>query len=239
MASTNSSSSPVVLHWLENSRSHRILWLLEELEVPYSLKIYRRNPKTFLAEPGLSQIHPLGKSPILTDGEKVIAESALIIEYLINKYGGNSSIVPKTMEDKESVKYYLHYAEASLQPVMLLLSVSNYVRHGPLPVFMRPVVKRVTDAVDNAFAGPDAKKQLEYLEGRLKLNGTGYFVGDRLTGADIILIFPLQIAKSRAGLTRETYPLLWNWLEDMLGRDAYFRADKKVAEMGVSSRIKL
>ncbi|KAK9332413.1 glutathione S-transferase [Lipomyces starkeyi] len=238
MAQTESESSGLVLHWLENSRSHRILWLLEEIKVPYTLKVYKRNPKTFLADPALRQVHPLGKSPVLTDGDKVIAESALIIEYLISKYGGTSCLVPKTTEDQETVKYYLHYTEASLHPDMLLLFITNSVRHAPMPFFIRPIARKIANSMDSAFAAPDATKQLDYLESNLEQNGTGYFVGDGLTGADIILIFPLQLARSRAGLTKEAYPHLWKWLEDMQSRDAYVRADKKAAEH-VSVGIKL
>ncbi|KAK9388164.1 glutathione S-transferase, partial [Lipomyces mesembrius] len=145
--------------------------------------------------------------------------------YIVAKYGGSSSLVPNTAEDQERVKYYLHYSEASLQPDMSLLLVSNNVRHSPMPI-----ARKIADYMDGAFAGPDAKMQLEYSEGKLKHNATGYFLGDRLTGADIMLIFPLQMAKSRAALTKETYPLLWKWVEDMQARDAYVRADKKVAE---------
>ncbi|KAK9244307.1 glutathione S-transferase [Lipomyces tetrasporus] len=241
MTSTDDSgpSSGLVLHWLENSRSHRILWLLEELQIPYSLKVYKRNPKTLLADPALRNVHPLGKSPVLTDGDKVIAESGVIIEYLVRKYGATSDLVPKTTEDEEVVKYYLHYSEASLQPDMLLLLVSNNVRHAPVPFFIRPIARKIADSMDSAFAGPDAKLQLEYLEASLKKNGTGYFVGDGLTGADIILIFPLQMAKSRAGLSTEAYPHLWKWVEDMQARDAYIRADKKAAEHGVSTAVRL
>ncbi|KAK9354242.1 glutathione S-transferase [Lipomyces doorenjongii] len=235
MASTQSGCpSGLVLHWLEKSRSHRILWLLEELQVPYSLKVYKRNPKTFRSDPALKQVHSLGKSPVLTDGDKVVAESALIVQYLVTKYGGKSSLVPKTAEDQERVTYYLHYSEASLQPDMLLLLVSDNVRHS-----LWPSARKIADYMDGAFAGPDAKMQLEYLEDKLKQNGTGYFVGDRLTGADIMLIFPLQMAKSRAGLTKETYPILWKWVDDMQKRDAYVRADKKVAEIGESRTVKL
>ncbi|KAK9373319.1 glutathione S-transferase [Lipomyces chichibuensis] len=238
MLSSGSEPSGLVLHWLENSRSHRILWLLEEIEVPYTLKVYKRNRKTFLADPALKRVHPLGKSPVLTDGDKVIAESALIIEYLISKYGGSSGLVPKTTEDEEMVKYYLHYTEASLHPDMLLLFITNSVRHAPMPFFIRPFARKIADSMDSAFAAPDATKQLDYLESNLEQNGTGYFVGHGLTGADIILIFPLQLARSRAGLTKQAYPHLWKWLEDMQSRDAYVRADKKAAEHG-SVGIKL
>ncbi|KAK9326106.1 hypothetical protein V1517DRAFT_360217 [Lipomyces orientalis] len=201
------------------SRSHRILWLLEELQLPYTLKTYKRDPKTYRAEKSLKEVHPLGKSPVITDNGKVIAESIVIMEYLIYKYGGSSPLVPKTTELEDEVKYYLVYAESTLQPNLLVLFVSNKIRQSSVPFFIRPVVTRVT--------------QLDYLESKLKTNGTDYFVGDCLTGADIILIFPLKLAKSRAALTKDQYPLLWKWIEQMEGRDAYVRAGRKVAELMV------
>ncbi|KAK9365208.1 glutathione S-transferase [Lipomyces kononenkoae] len=228
-----SESTGIVLHWLEQSRSHRILWLLEELQLPYTLKVYKRDPKTYRAEESLKEVHPLGKSPVITDNGNVMAESTVIIDYLIHKYGASSPLVPKTAELENEVKYYLAFAESSLQSNLLVLFVSNHVRQSRVPFFVRPVVNRVSDNIDGSFL-PDIKTQLDYLESRLKTNGTGYFVGDSLTGADIILIFPLQLAKSRAGLTEEQYPLLWKWIEQMEGRDAYVRASRKVAPVAGS-----
>ncbi|KAK9235240.1 glutathione S-transferase [Lipomyces kononenkoae] len=227
-----SASTGIVLHWLEQSRSHRILWLLEELQLPYTLKTYKRDPKTYRAEKSLKEVHPLGKSPVITDDGKVIAESIVIIDYLIHKYGGTSPLVPKTTDLEDEVKYYLAFAESTLQPNLLVLFVSNKIRQSPVPFFIRPVVTRVSDYINGSFL-PDVRTQLDYLESKLKTNGTDYFVGDGLTGADIILIFPLKLAKSRAALTKDQYPLLWKWIEQMEGRDAYVRASKKVAELMV------
>ncbi|KAK9447316.1 glutathione S-transferase [Limtongia smithiae] len=227
----------LVLHWLEQSRSHRILWLLEELHLPYTLKVYKRDPRTFLADPALKQVHPRGKSPVLEDNGMIIAESGLIIEYLISKYG--KDMKPKTEGEEMKVKYYLHYAEGSLMPIMLLLFVTNNIRSAKVPFFIRPIARTIANKTDDAFAGPDATSQLEFLESQLANSSTGYFVGGSLSGADIILIYPLQVAVLRAGLTQEKYPLLYRWLEAMQAREAYKRADEVVAEQGFGSIVKL
>ncbi|KAK7205389.1 glutathione S-transferase [Myxozyma melibiosi] len=232
--------SPIILHWLVQSRSHRILWLLEELELPYEVKVYKRNAKTQLADPALKAVHPRGKSPIIEDDGTVIAESGLIIEYLIEKYGKHTSLYPKTPEDLLKARYYLHYAEGSLQPVLLFLYITYMTRNAPMPFFIRPIARRILDAMDNAFAAPDAKQQLQLLEDELTRNGTGFFVGDSCTGADIILIFPLQGAVTRAGLTKKAYPALWKYMNDMQDRDAYKRANEKVEALGMpATTVKL
>ncbi|KAK9453719.1 glutathione S-transferase [Dipodascopsis uninucleata] len=231
-SAVQSQKPKLILHWLEFSRSHRILWLLEELGLEYEIKLYHRDKKTRLADPALAKIHPLGKSPVLEDGDKIIAESGLIIDYLITNYGQKSELIPKTADDQFQVKYYLYYAEASLQPTMLLLFISQTVRNGPMPFFIRPIARKIMDQVDASYAGPDAVKNLKYLESQLKSVGTGYFVGNTLTGADIILSFPLEMAVSRAGLNSTKYPLLSKWIDDIHSREAYKRANEKISETG-------
>ncbi|KAK9476631.1 glutathione S-transferase [Lipomyces japonicus] len=226
MSEPSAQKSPITLHWLEKSRSHRILWLLEELQIPYDLKTYKRDSKTFLADPALTKVHPLGKSPVIEDNGKVIAESGLIVEYLIDKYG--PFLQPDSDDNKLKVKYFLHYAEGSLQPVVFLLYLSQRVRSAPMPFFIRPIARLLMDGQDKAYAGPDAQKQLEFLENELKTTGTGFFVGDQLSGADIILLFPLELAQVRAGLVKDKYPLLIDWLNRMHDREAFKRATSKV-----------
>lgn len=197
--------------------------------------MYKRNRKTQLADPALKKVHARGKSPIIEDNGVVIAESGLIVEYLIDRYGKDSKLYPKSSDDALKVKYYLHYAEGSLQPILLLLYITAMARKAPMPFFIRPIAAKILDSMDKAFAGPDAKEQLIFLESELAKNESGFFVGNTLTGADIILIFPLQMAISRAGLTEEAYPLLWKWLIDMQSRDAFHKANAKVEELGYNA----
>ncbi|KAK9464419.1 glutathione S-transferase [Lipomyces arxii] len=236
---TTETDSGLTLYWLEMSRSHRILWLMEELKLEYKLKLFNRDPKTHLAEPALKKVTPLGKAPVVTDNGKTVAESGLIIDYLISKYGSSSSLVPVDADEEFNVKYFLHYGEATIMPIMVLLYVSQGIRNSPAPFFIKPLLRKVAEQMDGSYAGPDSVKELEYLETCLGKTGTGYFVGNHLTGADIMLIFPLQMAVGRAGLNEEKYPLLWKWLQDMQAREAYVAADSRVKEEAEKTGFKL
>ncbi|KAK9451091.1 uncharacterized protein V1518DRAFT_431767 [Limtongia smithiae] len=237
-ADTSAPEPTVVLHWLEESRSHRILWLLEELNVPFAIKIYSRDPHTHMAGPELKKVHPRGKFPVIEDNGKVVAESGLIIEYLIAKYGkGTVFDWPKTADQEFDVKYYLHYAEGSFIATLLLLILTAGIRSLGMPFFVRPLVRLITEKIDGAFAKPDAIEQLTFLEDRLKENGTGYFVGSALSGADIILIFPVQLSISLVGMTKEQFPVLYEWMEAMENREAYKRANKRVLETGFKGKL--
>lgn len=145
----------IVVHHLNNSRSQRILWLLEELGLDYEVKRYERNPKTMLAPPELLRIHPLGKSPVITDGDLTLAESGAIIEYLVERHGnGRLSPAPGTL-DKLRYTYWLHYAEGSLQPQLLMKLIFDRVERAPMPFFARPVAKAICRNVRNTFIQPN------------------------------------------------------------------------------------
>ena len=131
----------ITLHHLENSRSQRILWLLEELGVEYEIKRYERDPKTNLAPPSLKAIHPLGKSPVITDNGKTIAESAVIIDYLINTYGKDRFMPEVGSDAYNQLQYWLHYAEGSLMPFLVMALIFQKVKSAPMPFFVRPVAK--------------------------------------------------------------------------------------------------
>jgi len=200
----------ITLHYLENSRAQRILWLLEELNVEYEIKHYYRNKETMLAPPELKKVHPLGKSPVLTDGENCIVESAAIVEYLIDTHG-NGKIIPKA-GTKEYLKYreFMHYAEGSIMPFMVLSLIFNKIKEAPMPFFIRPIAKGIANKTMQSFVSPNVKTHLTYLNNELA--ATGWFAGTEMTGADIMMSFPLEAAASRTSL-REDYQNLASFLD--------------------------
>src|SRR4051812_44872181 len=173
----------IIVHHLENSRSQRILWMLEELELPYEVKRYERNKQTMLAPPELKQVHPLGKSPVITDGDTVVAETGAIIEYLVEKADGRLG----PLAHRESVlryRQFLHYAEGSLMPPLLVKLVLTRV-----PLLGKTAAKRIQPMID---------VHLDYVES--ELSQRAWFAGDEITAADIMMSFPLEAARNRAGL---------------------------------------
>jgi len=212
----------ITVHHLNNSRSQRILWLLEELELPYEIKRYQRDPKTLLAPPELRAIHPLGKSPVISDGELTLAESGAIIEYLADRYGqGRLLPAPGTPERVRS-SYWLHYAEGSAMPPLLLKLVFSRLPKSPAPFFVKPVLRGIAGKVQRVFIDPQLKTHLDYLEGELAR--TPWFGGEQFGAADIQMSFPLEAASSRAGLSAAAYPQLWDFLGRIHARPAYRRA---------------
>ncbi len=212
----------ITLHHLDNSRSQRILWLLEELGVPYRIKCYQRDPKTMLAPAELRAIHPLGKSPVLSDGELTLAESGAIIEYLAGRYGEGRLLPPAGTPERLRCSYWLHYAEGSAMPPLLLKLVLNRVRTAPAPFFARPIARSIADKVDRNFTDPQLKLHLDYLEG--ELGEREWFVGDALSAADIQLSFPLEAFAARGGLGGDSHPRLCAFLQRIHARPAYRRA---------------
>jgi glutathione S-transferase len=211
----------VVVHHLENSRSQRVLWLLEELGVPYELKLYRRDPKTLLAPPELRAVHPLGKSPVITDGDLTLAESGAILEYLADRYGaGTMAPLPGTPQ-RLAYSYWLHYAEGSLMPPLLMKLVFDRVERAPMPFFARPVARGIARQVGAAFILPNLRTHLDFLEDALK--DRDWFAGPAFSAADVQLSFPLEAAQARAGLDASR-PRLAGWLERIHARPAYGRA---------------
>jgi glutathione S-transferase len=166
----------IVVHHLNNSRSQRILWLLEELGLPYELKRYERDPKTMLAPPALRQVHPLGKSPVIEDDGLTLAESGAILDYLAHRYGGGRVIPPADTPQYLRYNYWLHYAEGSAMPPLLLKLVFDKVKSAPMPFFAKPVAKAITAGAMKAFIQPQIDTHLAYIEGELgksELSGGG------------------------------------------------------------------
>ena len=214
----------IVVHHLNHSRSQRVLWLLEELGVPYRIERYERDPKTMLAPPALQKVHPLGKSPVITDGELTVAESGAIIEYLVERYGeGRFSPAVGTPEQLR-YRYWLHYAEGSLMPPLLMKLVFDQVEKAPMPFFVKPIAKAISAKVKASFISPNIERHLDYLEAELQ--GADYFAGQAFSAADVQLSFPLEAAAARAGLDNSR-PRLMGWLERIHARPAYHRALEK------------
>lgn len=211
----------ITLHHLENSRSQRILWLLEELGLEYEIKHYKRDRKTQLAPAELKRVHPLGKSPVITDGELVLAESGAIITYLLETYDTAGTFSPgQDAALKREQTYWLHYAEGSLMPFMVMKLIFEKVESAPLPFFLKPVSKGISAQVHKMFISPNLLTHLEFVEASLKERG--HFVADKLTGADIQMSFPLEAAASRLDLER--YPHINAFLKMTQARPAYQRA---------------
>jgi glutathione S-transferase len=211
----------ITLHHLENSRSQRVLWLLEELGLPYELKRYERDKATMLAPPALKKVHPLGKSPVITDGRVTVAESGAIIEYLLDEHGdGRLRPAPGTA-DRRRFTYWLHFAEGSAMPPLLMTLVFDKVRSAPMPFFIRPVARGIADKVMSSFVSPNIEQQLAFMEAELKTRP--WFAGDAFSAADIQMSFPLEAAAARAGLDA-AYPKLTAFLSRIHARPAYRRA---------------
>lgn len=185
----------ITLHHLEHSRSQRIIWLLEMLQIDYQVKRYARDPETSLAPEELKKIHPLGKSPVITDGDQTVAESGNIIEYLIETYG-ESKLPTLTATDQQQSRYWLHYAEGSLMPFLVMTLVLDKIQTAPMPFFIRPIAKALVGKVMAAFTSPNISRNIDYIEQHLADNK--WFAGDHISAADFQMIFPLEAALSRS-----------------------------------------
>lgn len=223
----------ITVHHLNNSRSQRILWMLEELGVPYEIQRYERDPKTMLAPESLKKIHPLGKSPVITDGDLVVAESGAIIEYLAHNYGKDTMLPEAGGQAWLDYTYWLHYAEGSLMPPLVLRLVFEKVKTSPMPFFIKPVAKGISDKTNEIFIGPMIKTHLDFVENHLANNT--WFLGDQLSGADIQMSFPLEAAAARGGIGK-AYPAIQAWLERIHNRPAYVRALERGGEYGIVGR---
>jgi glutathione S-transferase len=211
----------ITVHHLNNSRSQRVLWLLEELGLPYEIKPYQRDAKTMLAPPELKQVHPLGKSPVITDGDITVAESGAIIEYLVNTYGQGKLKPPAGTEDARRWTYWLHFAEGSAMPPLLMKLIFGRIQTAPMPFFVKPIAKAIARNVLTGFVDPNLKGQLDFMEA--ELGQRTWFAGAEFSAADIQMSFPVEAAAQRAGLDASR-PKLMAWLKAIHARPAYRRA---------------
>ena len=211
----------LTVHHLNNSRSQRVLWLLEELGVPYEIVRYQRQP-SMLAPKELRAIHPLGKSPVITDGGNTVAESGAIVEYLVETYGNGRLIPPPGTPERLRYTYWLHYAEGSAMP-LLLQKLLFTLAPKRAPALLRPFVKPVFDGMLATLVDPQLQQHIAFWEGELSKGE--WFAGDDFTAADIQMSFPLEAASARVGLGKA--PKAAAWLERIHARPAYSRALEK------------
>ena len=211
----------IIVHHLNNSRSQRILWLLEELGLEYEVKRYDRDPTTMLAPMSLRAVHPLGKSPVMTDGALTLAESGAIIEYLVDRYGDGRLAPPIGTPERLRYIYWLHYAEGSAMPLLVLRLIFNKIEASPMPFFVRPIARMIVGRVKQLLIEPQIALHLSYLESELEKSP--WFVESEFTAADIQMSFPLEAAAVRAGLDLSR-PKLMDFLDRIHARPAYRRA---------------
>jgi glutathione S-transferase len=217
----------LTLHHLDTSRSQRILWLLEELGVPYEIKRYQRNKKTKLAPPELKAIHPMGKSPVITDGEVTVAESGAIVEYLVETYGDKgtgdvAALQPRqgTPEHREC-RFWMHFAEGSLMNWLVMKLVFTSIPTQPMPFFVRPIARKLCEQVQIKLIDPNLATAMAYMEQHLAKQA--WFAGEQLTMADFQMSFAVEAALSRATAGKQ-FPALTAYKKKMNARPAYQRA---------------
>ena len=220
----------IKVHHLNNSRSQRILWMLEELNKDYEIIFYERDFNTLQAPETLRKVHNLGKSPIISDNcsgeEIIIRESGAIIQYLLQTYGQKSSLmIPKygTQLERDYL-YWLHFSEGSLMPPLLLRLVFERIKKAKVPFFVKPIIKVVANKVLSDFVNPNIQRILKFIEGSLE--GKKWFLGEQLSGADIIMSFPLEASVTR-GLVDKRYPNIKAYVERIHQQPAYQSALKK------------
>lgn len=213
----------LTLHHLERSRSHRVLWMLEELGIDYKIETYKRDSKTLLAPDKLKNIHPLGKSPVITDGDRTIAESSVILDYLADRYGDGRLKPIKESDEYWDYQYFLQAAEGSFMPYLFLSFVMSRLSKSPVPVVIRPVGKALSLGLQQKLIDPNLKGQFHFINQHLAENT--WLAGDEFTAADIQMSYPLLAAESRSNL--KDYPLILNFLEKIRNREAYRKALEK------------
>jgi glutathione S-transferase len=209
----------IVVHHLNNSRSQRVLWLLEELGVPYEVKRYERDAQTMLAPPELLAVHPLGKSPVVTDGDKTLAETGAIVEYLVETYGQGRLVPAAGTPERLRWTYWLHYAEGSAMTPLLLKLVFTALP-ARAPGLLKGLVRTIAAKAQSGFVDPQLKSHIDYWEAELAK--AEWFAGPDFTAADIMMSFPLEAGAARAGAASR--PRVKAFLDRIHARPAYRQA---------------
>jgi len=212
----------LIVHHLNNSRSQRVLWLLEELELPYEIKHYQRDAKTQLAPPELKAIHPLGKSPVVTDDGAVIAETGAILEYIVEKAGGRLRPAAGT-PDRLRWTYWLHYSEGSLMPPLLMRLIFSSLP-ARAPALLRPITRSIAGRTLESYVNPQLKTHFDFIEA--ELGRSKWFAGDAFSAADVMMSFPLEASGVRANAF-EGRPRIKAFVDKIHARPAYQKALEK------------
>ncbi|MFU9136936.1 glutathione S-transferase family protein [Erwinia tasmaniensis] len=219
----------ITLHHLNNSRSQRVLWMLEELEVAYEIKRYQREA-SMLAPEALKKVHPLGKSPVITDGDRVIAESGAILEYLAERYDSENRLTPVDDDAHLQARYWLHYAEGSLMPLLVMKLIFGRMGKPPVPWLLRPIGGAFGKGVQKAYLDKQLATHREFIEQHLSRNA--WFAGTQISIADVQMSFPLQALSARGGAGNS--PAIQAWLSKVQARSAWQRALQQGGEVNLS-----
>jgi len=220
----------IVVHHLEHSRSQRILWLLEELGLPYRIEIHKRDPKTMRATDTLRAVHPLGRAPVITVDGRVFAESGAIIETLIERFG-EGRLRPTSDEDRWEYRYWMHYAEGSLMTPLFVTLIVDQIRKAPVPFFVKPITKAIAKNVNASYAAPEVLNHVTFINNYLK--GKTWLVGEALSGADIQMSYPLEALMARAGSKLGDVSNILAYVARIQASPGYLRARDKVGTFGV------
>jgi len=216
----------ITVHHLNNSRSQRVLWLLEELGLEYEVKRYQRDRQTMLAPPELRAVHPLGKSPVIVDGGVALAESGAIVEHLADRYGAGKLAPAFGSPERVRYLYWLHFAEGTAQPPLLLKLLFDRIKTKS-PLLIRPIARAIADKALTTFVLPNLGRNLDFMES--ELGKSEWFAGAQFSAADIQMSFPLEASRARGGLD-EKRPRLMAFLEKIHARPAYRRAIERGGE---------
>jgi glutathione S-transferase len=211
----------IIVHHLNNSRSHRVLWLLEELGADYEIKHYARDLGTLRAPPSLREVHPLGKSPVVTDGALTLAESGAIIEYLVEKWPAAGLAPGLDAPERVRYLYWIHFAEGSAMPPLLLKLIFDRIERAPMPFFARPIARSIARRAKGELVEPQISQQLDFVEA--ELGRSQWFAGDAFTAADIQMSYPVEAAAARVGFG-DGHPKLAAFLNRIKERPAYQQA---------------
>ncbi|MEN0067354.1 MAG: glutathione S-transferase [Myxococcota bacterium] len=224
----------IVVHHLNQSRSLRVLWLLEELGLDYTITTYERNPRTLRAPPALREAHPLGKAPVVEIEGRTYAETGAVVEELCDRFDTDHVLKP-AREDQDAFEHYrffLHYSEGSMMPPLLVALITSRLRTAPLPFFIKPVVKRIAQRVDASFTDGELSLHADFIEQHLAAHP--YFAGESFTAADIVMSYAVSSGAQR-GMFGQEQPNAMGWLDRVRGREAYARA----VERGGASELDL
>ena len=213
----------IVLHHLEQSRSHRIVWLLEEMGLEYEIKHYKRDPKTMLGSPELLKLHPLGKSPVITDGDITVAESGAIMEYLLDAHDDGSLRPAAGTDERRAFTYWLHYAEGSFTALLMIGLVMNRIETAKMPFFAKPIAMGIVKKVRAGYLDQNLQRHLGFIESTLK--NQSWFSGETFSAADIQMSYGLEAVAVRTGLG-DQFPAIGRFLETIRAREAYQRASE-------------
>lgn len=229
----------ITVYYLENSRASRITWVLEELNVPYELKVYYRNPKTQLAPKELQQIHPAGTSPIIKDGDFVLAESGLIIEYLIDKYGKDSELTPKSTKETWHVRYGITECESNLMIAAMQLYI-NGIAKTRLPYGLGFIGGKIIDGINQGYSYPSLVKLLNVLDTTFA-NNNGYYSEGHLTGADIMYYTSITLVRREKMVQGfdTKFPNITKWLQTISVRPAFKKMESIEADVQAKKKASL